>query len=222
MERGDGVVHVAGEIKILGNGAIDEVLFAIAEALVVGFATAPFYTFTTPFLIRTHGFTTAQVGLSFGLLQGLTGVIGALVGGRMFDRAVRGRSRRLLLAPALMLGVGAVSTVGALFAPEGWMAIGLFVPAMLGFAFLLPWLFGAAHRVAGAGREAMASSLGLVASGLFGPAVVPVLVGMISDGATAASIPNGLGLGLLIGPVCSVLTALTLLAASGRIAAQKR
>ena len=189
----------------------------MVAAVTVGFATAPFYTFTTPFLIRTHGFTTAQVGLSFGLLQGLTGVIGALVGGRMFDRAVRRGSRRLLLAPAVMLSVGAVSTVGALFAPEGWMAIALFVPAMLGFAFLLPWLFGTAHRVAGAGKEAMASSLGLVASGLFGPALAPVLVGMISDGATAASIPNGLGLGLLIGPVCSVLTALALMVSGARI-----
>jgi predicted MFS family arabinose efflux permease len=206
-------------LRLLADPAFRWLMVA---ALAVGFATAPFYTFTTPFLIRTHGFTTAQVGLSFGLLQGLTGVIGALVGGRMFDRAVRSGSRRLLLAPAVMLGVGAVSTVGALFAPQGWMAIALFVPAMLGFAFLLPWLFGAAHRVAGAGKEAMASSLGLVASGLFGPAVAPVLVGMISDGATAASIPNGLGLGLLIGPVCSVLTALALMAASGRIAAQVR
>lgn len=191
-------------------------------ALAVGFATAPFYTFTTPFLIRTHEFTTAQVGLSFGLLQGAMGVVGALVGGRMFDAAVRRGSRRLLLAPAVMLVVGAVFTTAALFAPEGWMAIALFVPAMLGFAFLLPWVFGAAHRIAGPGKEALASSLGLIASGLFGPALAPVLVGMISDGATAAEIPNGLGLGLMIGPVFSVLTAVALVVASGRMAAQER
>ncbi len=186
-------------------------------ALAVGFATAPFYTFTTPFLIRTHGFTTAQVGLSFGLLQGLTGVIGALVGGRMFDRAVRRGSRHPLLAPAAMLIVGAVSTTAALFAPAGGMAIALFVPAMLGFAFLLPWVFGAGHRIAGPGKEALASSLGLVASGLFGPALGPVLVGLISDGAANAGLSNGLGLGLLIGPAFSVLTALALMAAGRRM-----
>jgi predicted MFS family arabinose efflux permease len=187
-------------------------------ALTVGFATAPFYTFTAPFLIRTHGLTTAQVGLSFGLLQGLTGVIGALVGGRMFDRAVRRGVRHPLLAPATMLVVGAVSTTAALFASAGWMAIGLFVPAMLGFAFLLPWVFGAGHRIAGPGKEALASSLGLVASGLFGPALAPVLVGLISDNAAGVGLANGLALGLLIGPAFSVLTALALMAAGRRMA----
>ncbi len=186
-------------------------------ALTVGFATAPFYTFTAPFLIRTHGLTTAQVGLSFGLLQGLTGVIGALVGGRMFDRAVRRGVRHPLLAPATMLVVGAVSTTAALFASAGWMAIALFVPAMLGFAFLLPWVFGAGHRIAGPGKEALASSLGLVASGLFGPALAPVLVGVISDSAAGAGLPNGLALGLLIGPAFSVLTALALMVAGRRM-----
>lgn len=186
-------------------------------ALTVGFATAPFYTFTAPFLIRTHGLTTAQVGLSFGLLQGLTGVIGALVGGRMFDRAVRRGVRHPLLAPAAMLVVGAVSTTAALFALAGWMAIALFVPAMLGFAFLLPWVFGAGHRIAGPGKEALASSLGLVASGLFGPALAPVLVGVISDSAAGAGLPNGLALGLLIGPAFSVLTALALMVAGRRM-----
>lgn len=186
-------------------------------ALAVGFATAPFYTFTAPFLIRTHGLTTAQVGLSFGLLQGLTGVIGALVGGRMFDRAVRRGARHPLLAPAGMLVLGAVSTTAALFASVGWMAIALFVPAMLGFAFLLPWVFGAGHRIAGPGKEALASSLGLVASGLFGPALAPVLVGLISDGAAGAGLANGLGLGLLIGPACSILTALALMGAGRRM-----
>lgn len=189
----------------------------IIGALAVGFATAPFYTFTAPFLIRTHGLTTAQVGLSFGLLQGLTGVIGALVGGRMFDRAVRRGVRHPLLAPATMLVVGAVSTTAALFASAGWMAIALFVPAMLGFAFLLPWVFGAGHRIAGPGKEALASSLGLVASGLFGPALAPVLVGLISDNAAGVGLANGLALGLLIGPAFSVLTALALMAAGRRM-----
>lgn len=186
-------------------------------ALAVGFATAPFYTFTAPFLIRTHGLTTAQVGLSFGLLQGSTGVIGALVGGRMFDRAVRRGARHPLLAPAIMLVLGAVSTTAALFAQAGWMAIALFVPAMFGFAFLLPWVFGAGHRIAGPGKEALASSLGLVASGLFGPALAPVLVGLISDNAAGVGLANGLALGLLIGPAFSVLTALALMAAGRRM-----
>jgi predicted MFS family arabinose efflux permease len=190
----------------------------MVSALAIGFATAPFYTFTAPFLIRTHGFTTAQVGLSFGLLQGAMGIVGTLVGGRAYDRAVRSGARRLLLAPAVLLFIGAVTTTAALFAPHGWTSIALFVPGMLAFAFMLPWLFGAAHRVAGPGREALASSLGLIASGLAGPALAPVIVGLISDTATAAGLFNGLGVGLLIGPVAGVLTGLAFLVASDRMA----
>lgn len=188
------------------------------SALVVGFASAPFYTFTAPFLIRTHGFTTSEVGLSFGLLQGLMGIVGTLLGGRLFDRAIRRGGRNLLVLPAALFALGSVTTAAALFVPDGRLAIALFVPGMLAFAFMLPWLFGAAHRVAGPGKEALATSLGMVASGLTGPALAPVLVGLISDQATAAGLPNGLGLGLLIGPAASLLTCVAFLIAGARIA----
>lgn len=188
-------------------------------ALAVGFASAPFYAFTAPFLIRTHGLTTSEVGLTFGLLQGLMGVLGTVVGGRLFDRAVRRGSRRLLLPPAILLFVAAVCTPLALFAPDARLTIALFTPAMLAFAFMLPWLFGAAHRVAGPGREALAVSLGLIASGLAGPALAPVMVGAISDAATAAGLANGLGLGLLVAPVAALATGAALIVAGARIAA---
>ncbi len=44
-----------------------------------------------------------------------------------------------------------------------------------------------------------------------------MLVGLISDGAANAGLSNGLGLGLLIGPAFSVLTALALMAAGRRM-----
>ncbi|RZJ96912.1 MAG: MFS transporter [Brevundimonas sp.] len=206
---------VQSALRLLTDPAFRWLMVA---AVVVGFASAPFYTFTAPFLIRTHGFTSTEVGLSFGLLQGAMGVIGTLIGGRAFDRAVRSGSRRLLLPPAILFFIGAATTTAALLVPHGWTSIALFTPGMLAFAFMLPWLFGAAHRVAGAGNEALASSLGLIASGLAGPALAPVIVGLISDNATAAGLPNGLGLGLLIGPVACVLTGVAFLIASDRLA----
>jgi len=99
------------------------------------------------------------------------------------------------------------------------MSIALFVPGMLSFAFLLPAAFGAAHLVAGPGRQALASSLLLIASGLFGPALAPLFVGLVSDSAAAADIPNGLALGLLMGPVASAAGGLATLVANRRVAA---
>lgn len=191
-------------------------------ALMIGFASAPFYAFSAPFLIRTHGFTAGEVGLSFGLLQGGLGIVGALLGGRGFDRAVRSGRGRIIGLPGCLFLVSAVTTAAALFAPTGWMSIVLFVPTMFSFALLLPWAFGAAHLVAGPGKQAMATSLMMIGSGLVGPALGPVIVGAVSDAAAADGMGNTLGLGLLIVPVASALTGIAALIANERIAATLR
>ena len=190
-----------------------------AAAVMIGFASVPFYVFSSPFLIRTHGFTASEVGLSFGLLQGGLGIVGALLGGRGFDRAVRSGRGRIIGLPGWLFLVSAVTTTAALFAPTGWMSILLFVPTMFSFALLLPWAFGAAHLVAGPGKQAMATSLMLIGSGLVGPALGPVIVGAISDTAAVEGLTNTLGLGLLIVPVASALTGVATLIANERIAA---
>ena len=187
-------------------------------AVFLGFAGAPFYAFSVPFLIRTHGFTATEVGISFGMLQGLMGIIGTLGGGRWFDFAVRSGTGKVLGPPAILFLIASVTTTTALFVPSGWMSIALFVPGMLSFSFMLPWGFGAAHLIAGPGRQAQATSLVMIGSGLAGPALGPLIVGMVSDAAMAADIPNGLALGLLIVPLASVMVGIVYLIANQRIA----
>lgn len=187
-------------------------------AVVSGFAAAPFYAFGTPFLIRTYGLSASEAGLAFGLLQGVLGIGGALVGGRLFDRAVRSGSGHVLGPPALLFLLASVTTAGAFFAPNAALCLLLIAPAMLAFAFMLPWGFGAAHLVAGAGKEAMATSLVMLGSGLFGPAFGPLIVGLVSDAASQAQAPNALGLGLLVVPLACSLTGGAFLVANHRVA----
>lgn len=186
----------------------------------VGFAVAPFYAFAAAFLIRAHDLTTTQAGLAFGLLQGGLGVAGTLLGGRGFDRAVRAGSPSLLRAPALVFVVAAIATTGALLIPVPALSIALLTPAMFAFAYTLPFAFGAAHRVAGAGREATASSLALIASGLPGPALGPLLVGILSDAATEGGIANGLSYALLVVPIACLVTTAAYLEADRRMASR--
>ena len=211
--QGTGSIWSAGR-ALLSKPAF---LWMFIGANFLGFAAAPFYAFTAPFLIRTHGLTASQVGLSFGLLQGLMGILGTVVGGRLFDRAVNRGTGRLLDPPAVVFGLAAVTTLAGFLAPEGWMAIALFVPGMLAFAFLLPYAFGAGHLIAGPGKQALSSSLLMIASGLLGPALSPLLVGMISDTASATYGVNGLRWGMMVVPVASLFSSVAIFIASGKI-----
>ncbi|MDJ1501693.1 MFS transporter [Xanthocytophaga agilis] len=186
-------------------------------ANLLGFASAPFYAFGAPFLIRTHGLTASQVGISFGLLQGLMGIAGTLLGGRIFDNAVNRGSGRLLNPPAIAFSIASMTTLVALFIPVSWLSIALLVPAMFSFAFLLPHAFGAGHLVAGPGQQALASGLLMLGSGLLPAALSPLLVGMISDIATAANHENGLQIGMLVVPVFSLLSGIVCFIVSRKI-----
>lgn len=213
--QGESVPFLETGRVLLASRAFRWLLLA---AVGVGFASAPFYAFAASFLIRVHGFSAAQAGLAFGLLQGSMGLVGTLLGGRDFDRRRSAGNHRLLATPALLFLVAAATASAALFVPIGWLATALLVPTMLSFAFMLPGAFGAAHLVAGAGHQAMASSMVLIASGLLGPTLAPMLVGAASDAAGDAGIRHGLRFGLLLVPIASVLTAAAMLVANRHIA----
>lgn len=50
-------------------------------------------------------------------------------------------------------------------------------------------------------------------------ALLLMIVGMVSDAATAADMPNGLGIGLLLVPIATFMTGVAMLIANERIAA---
>lgn len=206
--------YLRSSLKLLSS---PDFRWLFAGAVALGFAAAPFYAFTAPFLIRTHGFSATEAGLAFGLLQGVIGIAGTVIGGRGFDRAVRSE-KGLLRLPALIFMLASATVTAALVAPRGWLSMLLMAPAMFAFTFVLPYAFGSAHIVAGKGKEAMASSLALIGTGLFGPALGPLLVGIISDWAMLAGMSNSLGLGLSVVPIACLLTAAACLIANDRVA----
>lgn len=178
-------------------------------AVLMGLSSAPFYIFTTPFLIRTFGLTAREVGLSFGLLQGIMGITGTLTGGRMFDRIANNGYKGLMNPPAVIFIMASITTSMALFMPESWISIVLLIPGMFSFAFMMPFAFGAGHLVAGPKKQAFSISLLMLGSGLIGATISPLLVGAISDFATASRIDNGLRTGLLLVPLFSFLLGIT-------------
>ncbi len=178
-------------------------------AVLMGLSSAPFYIFTSPFLIRTFGLTAGEVGLSFGLLQGVMGIAGTLIGGRMFDRIAGNGSKGLMNPPSTIFIMASITTSIALFMPNSRLAIALLIPGMFSFAFMMPFAFGAGHLVAGPKKQAFSISLLMLGSGLIGATVSPFLAGTISDFATASHMDNGLQTGLLLVPLFSFLLGIT-------------
>ncbi|WP_100612954.1 MFS transporter [Confluentibacter lentus] len=172
-------------------------------AILMGLSSAPFYIFTSPFLIRTFGLTAGEVGLSFGLLQGIMGIVGTLFGGRMFDRIAGNGYKGLMNPPATIFIIASITTSIALFMPNSWMSILLLIPGMFSFAFMMPFAFGAGHLVAGPKKQAFSISLLMLGSGLIGATISPFLVGAISDFASASHVDSGLQMGLLLVPLFS-------------------
>ncbi|MBX9459845.1 MAG: MFS transporter [Brevundimonas sp.] len=193
-------------------------------ALAIGFASVPFYAFSAPFLIRTHGFTGGRGGPVLRpparRASGSSGPCWADGGSTGPFRSGRGR----IIGPPgwLLLIFRRDHRRGPVRA--GWLDVDRPVRADDVFrsrcccpgpsARLIWWRDRA--------KQAMATSLMMIGSGLFGPALGPVIVGAVSDSAAAAGLTNTLGLGLLIVPLASALTGVATLIANNRIAATLR
>ena len=184
----------------------------------IGLCGYPFLAFAGPYFIRVQGLSTAQAGLSLGLLHGVLGITGTILGGIMFDRAVRGSRDRIFLWPAIAFFVAAPLTLMAWFAPSAGFALLLLVPMGLAVVFYAPALYGAAHMIAGPRNEATASSLLIIGPGLVGASLGPLAVGMISDWLAPTLGVDSLRWALIFVPIVGLLAGSALLVANRHMA----
>ena len=210
-QRGQSGSYWAGVRDLMRSPAFAWMFTAMCLVGATVYATM---VFTTPFLIRLHGYSTTQAGLSLGCLLGVTGIAGTLVGGLVFDRNMRGQRDRLLLWPALTFLIAAPTSMIAWFVPDAIVTLVLLAPLSMSFTFYFPGMFGSAHILAGPARHALASSILIIGSGLVGGLAGPVVVGMISDGLAPRLGPDSLRYALLFVPVVAALAGAAFLMAN--------
>ena len=153
-------------------------LFACSLHTLTLAATA---TFNFPFLVRVHGFSSTEAGLTIGLLMGVAGGFGTYAGGWLGDRfAPRDRRWRLW-----WLAIGAVISVP--LSLVGYLSENVPLSiASLSLGVIGSYLYtGAGHAVAQSlakprGRAMTAATM-LFAMNLFGYGFGPALAGVISD-----------------------------------------
>jgi MFS family permease len=136
---------------------------------------------TPPLLIRAYGIDTAELGLWYGLIWGVGGMLGTYAGGHLVSRYIADDERLQLKVMAaslaafipLYLGIYLVHSISVVFA---LMSVGaLLLTGMYGPLFAL------IQQVVGPNMRAMAIAVVLLLSNLIGMGLGPVAVGAMSD-----------------------------------------
>ena len=133
------------------------------------------------FLSRLHGMKTINIGISLGLIFGVSGAIGTYVRKILTDRLGKRDKRYHLRVPAYSILISILFTAGALFFQNNYLTLFcLGVSAFLQSMYLGPFI-AVAHSLVPASMRALNSAIVLFILNLIGLGFGPLVVGIISD-----------------------------------------
>ncbi len=138
-------------------------------------------TWTTIFFQRTHDLSPGQVGLWFGLIGGIGGMLGTFLGGYLADRFGATNRRHVLSAPAIGMALAVPLAIAAYQAPSWPLALVLlFVPQVCNSLYYGP-CYSAAQGLVPLRARAIAAATLLFFQNLIGLGLGPLFFGMLSD-----------------------------------------
>lgn len=138
-------------------------------------------TWTTIFFQRTHDLTPGQVGLWFGIIGGVGGILGTWLGGYLADRFGAKNRRHVLSAPAIGMALAVPLALLAYQAPTWPMALMLlFLPTVFNSFYYGP-TYSAAQGLVPLRARAIAAAALLFFQNLIGLGLGPLFFGMLSD-----------------------------------------
>jgi MFS family permease len=148
-----------------------------------GMAVGALPTWAPAFLLRSHGVSLASVGALIGPAVGGGGILGTLAAGFLATRLSRrhGSERPALWVPIVALP--AATPFFTIFAFAGSLTLAMSAAAIMNFllAMAIGPCIAVAIGMAPARMRAVSSTLMLLASGVIGGALAPLIVGWLSD-----------------------------------------
>jgi MFS family permease len=154
--------------------------FTVAAGL-TAFVSYGVGNFLPSFLVRSHGFTSVEVGTSLMITSGLGGAIGTIMGGYLADKLGAKDMRWYLWVPAIpTLFVPPLIIVGMFLDSSSLALACLFFSAIFGAFYLGPTI-AITHTLVTPGMRAMASAILFFVLNLIGLGLGPLAVGAISD-----------------------------------------
>ena len=178
--------------RVLGRRAA--FVHVIAGTAVTALVEMAMTSWMPSFLIRAHGFSLSQVGVGFGLIAGIGGIIGTMAGGWQGSYLGRKGMHRMLWVPIAGLLLCIPLYLAVLYIPDGRTALALLIlPTILGAFWTAPAI-ALTQNLAPVAMRARAAALRIVAANLVGMALGPLLTGALSDWFATDAGSNAIGL----------------------------
>ncbi|MCU0947428.1 MAG: MFS transporter [Porphyrobacter sp.] len=164
--------------EVMTSRAFVLLLFAGSAASFLAYGKT---TWTTIFFQRTHGMTPGQVGLWFGLLGGLCGMLGTWAGGYLADKFGAINRRHVLTAPAVGMALAVPLAIAAYEATSWPVALALLALPTVFNSFYYGPTYSAAQGLVPLRARAIAAATLLFFQNLIGLGLGPLFFGMLSD-----------------------------------------
>ena len=177
MRSGD-ALNLKGVKAVLGFPVIVQLMIAMT---LYGISSAATQAFVPAYIIRSFGMSTSVVGLTYGVVFGCAGIIGALIGGIYGDKL-----RQIHPWRSIALVAGAVALcppviiLGLLSNSYPVFLICIFVMA-IAFTIVGAPTFAAVQSILPPPLHASGSAILMVGSSGLGMTLGPVITGIISD-----------------------------------------
>jgi len=157
--------------------------YALASGL-TAFCSYGIGNFLPSFLIRSHGFESAEVGIALAITAGIGGAIGTYYGGYFADKLGLKDMRWYLWVPAMPAIFFPLLIVAAMMLQDSTQAlVCLFLSTIFGALYLGP-VIAITHTLVNPNMRAMSSAILFFILNLIGLGCGPLAVGLISDGLT--------------------------------------
>lgn len=204
---------------LLGSRAY---LALLVGATLMGFNVFAASIWTPTFLTRVHSLSLGEIAATIGPVRGICGVIGVLLGGMLIDRLGRRAPHWRMTVPAVACIL--VGPAEALFALSDVYSIWLGAFAVSAFLLLVHQgpVFAAVMGVAHVRIRAVATSILLFCSAMFGQAAGPLFIGITNDLLEPSFGDHAIRYSMLILATTAVLAGLSFLLAGRFIAVDSR
>jgi MFS transporter, Spinster family, sphingosine-1-phosphate transporter len=133
------------------------------------------------FFVRSHGFSTGELGTWLAVAYGVGGGLGTVLGGLLATRYMANNEGLQLKYIALLYAVLAVLKACVYIAPDRYSAFAIFTMTVIGGAMGNGPIYAATQTLVPAQMRAMSIAVVLFFANLLGAGFGPLVVGLLSD-----------------------------------------